>query len=309
MMAKTDEIRRAMGANIAESMGQGVPQAEAIPSESMGVAAVPVRFQGVARLKDFAMIAVDRIGPDPDQPREQFDPEALKLLAESLKTKGQIQPIKVRWDESRGQYVILVGERRWRAAQMAGLETVACQIHEGPLSGTELLCLQLVENCLREDLKPVEQARAYKKLIEANSWSTRQLATELALSQSAVVKALALLDLPGPVQERVEQGELPPSVAYQIARLDDPDTQAKLAERAVAEKLTGEDVEADVKARKVGAKVPVRTPKTEVRHDDGHKVIISGPAVEVGTDAIVEVLRRTIRKLQTEAKARRPDAA
>lgn len=114
MMAKTDEIRRAMGANIAESMGQGVPRTEAIPSESMGIAAVPVRFQGVARLKDFAMIAVDRIGPDPDQPREQFDPEALKLLAESLKTKGQIQPIKVRWDESRGQYVILVGERRWR---------------------------------------------------------------------------------------------------------------------------------------------------------------------------------------------------
>ena len=92
----------------------------------------PDRLQGVARSKNAAEIPVDRIGPDPDQPREEFDAEALGRLAESLKTRGQLQPIRVRWDEEQGAYVIVCGERRWRAAELAGLPTMSCVIVDGP---------------------------------------------------------------------------------------------------------------------------------------------------------------------------------
>jgi ParB family chromosome partitioning protein len=157
---------------------------------------------------------VDRIAADPDQPREEFDPEALQRLADSLRAKGQLQPIRVRWDEGRGAYIIICGERRWRAATMAGLETLHCVIVEGTVEPVELLAIQLVENALREDLRPVEQARAYRTLMDQKGWSTRQLAAELAVTQPQVVRTLALLDLPAVVQEAVEQGTLAPGTAY-----------------------------------------------------------------------------------------------
>ena len=112
--------------------------------------------------------------------------------------------------------MVLVGERRMRAARLAGLATLDCVMVEEPIAADELLVIQLVENALREDLKPVEQARAYRRLMDAKSWSTRELAAELAIAQSSVVRALALLDLPAVVQEQVEQGALGPTVAYEV---------------------------------------------------------------------------------------------
>ena len=128
----------------------------------------------MAKSKDAVEIPLDKIVPDPDQPREEFDPEALERLAESLKTRGQLQPIRVRWDEAQGKYVIICGERRWRAARMAGLATMSCVVSEGPIDAGELLALQLIENCLREDLRPIEQARAFKSLMDRNGWSGNQ---------------------------------------------------------------------------------------------------------------------------------------
>ncbi len=118
-------------------------------------ATIDPKKQGVARSQNTAEIRVDRIVRDANQPREEFDPEGLASLAESLKTRGQLQPIRVRWDEGRGVYVIVCGERRWRAAALAGLETLTCVIHEGEI---DVLAIQLIENALREDLKPIEQA-------------------------------------------------------------------------------------------------------------------------------------------------------
>ena len=93
-------------------------------------------------------------------------------------------------------YVILAGERRWRAARMAGIDKLACVIHEAALTDEEKLAMQLVENALRTDLKPVEQARAYRRLIEARGYTTRELAAELHIAQTSVVRALALLESP-----------------------------------------------------------------------------------------------------------------
>ena len=87
------------------------------------------------------MIPIEKIQSDPDQPREEFESEALDRLAESLKVRGQLQPIRVRWDEGRGVYVIIIGERRWRAAVQAGLPTMSCVVHDGSVDPGELLAL------------------------------------------------------------------------------------------------------------------------------------------------------------------------
>ena len=127
-MGKLDELMKA-GANIDESMGAGVTRGpgSAPPTTS----ATPARWQGVSKSKNAVEVPVDKLQPDPDQPREDFDPEALDRLAESMKARGQLQPIRVRWDEGRGAYVIVCGERRWRAAVKAGMATMSTVVIEG----------------------------------------------------------------------------------------------------------------------------------------------------------------------------------
>ncbi len=233
-MAKLDELMKASRAVAAESMGAARPAAPMHGASPGPAPRSTDRLTGVARSKNAAEIPVDRIVPDPGQPREEFGPEALDRLADSLKARGQLQPIRVRWDEGQEQYVIICGERRWRAARRAGLATVACVIADGPVDAGEMLALQMIENCVREDLRPIEQARAFRALIDRNGWSARQVARELGVDQSNVVRALALLDLPPAVRDQVERGSLPPATAYEVSKLDDPGAQAEVAARVVA---------------------------------------------------------------------------
>ena len=215
MMGKLDELRRTAGANVVESASKR--DATLAPIAPTLASLSPARMAGVARSKSTLEIPVDRIEPDLNQPREDFDEVAMARLADSLKHRGQLQPVRVRWDESKGVYVLICGERRWRAARMAGLSTLTCVVAEGTLDAGELLALQLVENCVREDLQPIEQARAYRALIDRTGWSGNRLAQELGIAQSSVVHALALLELPSGIQQQVEQGELSPSTAYEIS--------------------------------------------------------------------------------------------
>jgi ParB family chromosome partitioning protein len=253
-MGKMDQLRRSAGGNVAESMGAGLEAGAPmlVPGSGAGPRPAPAHLIGVVRSKDVAQIQLDRIAADPDQPREDFDAESMNRLAESMKARGQLQPIRVRWDEGRGVYVIVCGERRWRAAGLAGLPSVACVIVDGPLSASDLLAIQLVENALREDLKPIEQAKAYRLLMERNGWSTRQVARELSVAQPQVVRTLALLSLPEAVKAQVEQGALAPATAYEIGKLGDADAAAALAEQVVAEKLTRQEAVAAVRQRKSG---------------------------------------------------------
>jgi ParB family chromosome partitioning protein len=253
-MGKLDEMRQAasLGAR-PDTFPPGMN-----PSQAVGR---PARLEGVRGDRSAAWIAVDRIERDPDQPREEFDPEALERLAQSLKTRGQLQPIRVRWEEGRGVYLILAGERRWRAAKIAALPELQCVIHDGDLADDERLALQLVENALRDDLRPVEQARAYRRLMDARGWTMTDLAAELNLHQTTVSRALALLELPEPVQDQVEQGALAPSVAAEITKLPDPEDRAVVAAAAVAQKLTRTEVDELVKA--VRAKRPIPLPRPD----------------------------------------------
>jgi ParB family chromosome partitioning protein len=153
---------------------------------------------------------------------------------------------------------------------------------------------------VREDLKPIEQAKAYRRLQELYGWSGNQLAKELAIPQPAVVQALALLKLPDDVQTKVESGELAPRTAYEISKLDEPSEQVVLATQVVAENLTGAEVAATVKAKKAGTPLPAGTARKEYKRDDGVKVVITGAA---GPEAVLVALRWAVRKAQDELKA------
>jgi ParB family chromosome partitioning protein len=293
-MSKRDDLLRDSG-NILESMGVGIPTTGIEAKTS----SVPVHLRGVDRMRDAKLIPLDLIEPDPGQPRKEFDPASLTKLADSLRKRGQIQPVMVCWNDSQAAYVILTGERRWRAARQAGLEKLACIVSDQSMTEGELRAVQLIENCLREDLKPLEQAHAYRDLMAANEWSARRLAEELDLNHATVLRALALLELPEDIQQRVASGALAPSAAAELARLDPVEAKV-LADRATTEKLTRDQVAEAVRARVNPTTDRTGRPKPiEVRLDDGIKIVIHGIT---DPETAAAALKRAIKKLVTSAR-------
>lgn len=206
---------------------------------------------GRVPLRTFGQIEVDRVMPDPDQPRSQFDPDEIQRLAKSILKKGQLHPIRVRWSGDDDKWIIVAGERRWRAIQAAGLNTIPCYfIDDNEISPSEILEQQLVENLLREDLKPLEEARGYAALMDLNQWNGKQVAASLHVSPSKVSRCLALLDLPEDVQQRIEAGQLPRTAAYELTKLKNESVQRDLADQAASGTLNLEDTARAVRQRK-----------------------------------------------------------
>ena len=174
-------------------------------------------------------IPIELIDADPDQPRRHFDQEALQELADSLTANGQIVPITVRPVGER--FVIVQGERRWRAAQLAGLPTLRAEVAD--LAPDAAYVLALIENIQRADLTPLEEASAYQRLI-ANGFNQTSLGKRIGKSQSYIAQKLRLLKLPAEVQTALADGTLTEGHARQLLRLDDADTVTTLAERAIA---------------------------------------------------------------------------
>ena len=152
-------------------------------------------------------IAVDLISVEA-QHRTEFDEEALQRLAESIADIGLLQPVCVRLDQATGGYVLLFGERRFRASQLAGLAEIDCIVADGELTHADILHEQIVENALREDLKPTEKARAYAELMQLEGLNGKQLAEYLRLDPATVSRTIRLIDLPPDIQAKVDRGEL-----------------------------------------------------------------------------------------------------
>ena len=256
MAGKLDALKQSFSAHADRSLGMGPGASSA---DVGGAIQIPERLVGLTKIKDAAEIAIERIAPDKNQPREHFDEEALGRLGESIMARGILQPLRVRWEEPR--YVIVAGERRWRAAQLAGLKTVPCIIHQDSLTADEIMVLQLQENLLREDLKPLEQATGFRKLMEARGWSANKLSKELSIPVSTVTRALELLDLPPAVQDLVDTGALAPSTACEIGRLEDSEEKVKLAKAVAVEKLTKAAVIEQVREKKAEARTPSQSSK------------------------------------------------
>lgn len=239
-MGGADRFRERFGKNVAASLGVREQQATVDTGERAPAAASP--DDGRMRLRDAGLLEVSRIVPDPSQPRQEFDAEDLGRLAASIKARGILAPLRVRWDAEGGRWVLIAGERRLRAAALAGLEHVPVVCVERPLTPAEILIDQLTENLLREDLKPVEEARAFRTLMESHGLTVRGLAESLNVSPGKVSKALALLDLPAGIQEQVDAGTIPASAGYQLAKVDDPAEQQRLAAEITTGGATREDV-------------------------------------------------------------------
>lgn len=189
-------------------------------------------------------IDVNEIDPNVDQPRKHFDTEALEGLAQSIKTYGIVQPIIVRRVEDR--YSIIAGERRYRAARMAGLKTVPVVVKE--YSDAELMEVSLVENLQREDLNPIEEAQAMQMLMSEHKLTQEALSERLGKSRSAVANSLRLLTLPEGVRALVESGELSSGHARCLVALKSDESKLRLARKIVAEGLSVRAVEEMVKA-------------------------------------------------------------
>jgi ParB family transcriptional regulator, chromosome partitioning protein len=305
-MSKLDELRRGAGVNAAESMGAGVPRRSLAEGVSNPIGGT--RYKDLVKAKNAFEVPTDKIVPDPNQPRKTFAPEDIQDLSDSIRSRGLLQPIRVRWDEEREKYVIVAGERRWRATIMAGRQAIACVVVEGEMTESEILHDQLVENCLRTDLQPIEQAEAFKILMDAKNWTAGRLAEELHIRDSTVFKALALLELPGEVRERVATGEIKPATAYALSQLDRPQDQVELAERVVAEKLTRDEAAAAVREKTGRGTPPARKGRVDIRLAGGRKVTIAGLADD-RQETIVAALKQALKQILGRPPAEAGDQA
>ena len=181
------------------------------------------------------------IEPDKDQPRKDFDEQALSELADSIARHGLLQPIAVR-AAAGGAYKIIAGERRWRAARLAGLSEVPVVIKD--VTDAEAMELALIENLQREDLDPVEEAMGYRQLMDRCELTQEQAAQKLGKSRSAVANSLRLLNLPEDVLAFLKEGKLSTGHAKVLLGLPDAALQSKAAEAVVGQNLNVRQTEA-----------------------------------------------------------------
>jgi len=180
-------------------------------------------------------LATDEVHPNPRQPRQHIDNDALAALAESIRRHGVVQPVVVRPREA-GGYELIAGERRWRAAELAGLGQIPAVVRDADLGAR--LELALVENLLREDLSPIEVAQACATLVEDFGHTQQEVATRLGRSRPAVANLLRLLELPEEIQAMIDRGELSEGHGRAILMADGPRAQRLLAERVVRDGLS-----------------------------------------------------------------------
>jgi ParB family chromosome partitioning protein len=186
-------------------------------------------------------LPLDRIAPNPDQPRVSVEPEALAALAESISSSGLVQPVVVQPADREGIHELIAGERRWRAAREAGLERIPAIIRRA--DDRDRLELALVENLVREDLNPIEVANACATLVEDFDRSHTELASSLGRSRPSISNLMRLLELPEDVQELVAEGRLSEGAARAVLQADGAKARRALAERIVAEGLSVREAE------------------------------------------------------------------
>lgn len=215
------------------------PAAEALPAKSDEAGSG-------SSAEGLVFLAPAVIQPNPRQPRQHFDPQALQHLADSIKADGLMQPVIVRpRSDQEGQYELIAGERRWRAAQMAGLEKLPALVR--PISDQQAAEWALIENLQREDLNPIERAHAFARLAREFDLSHEQIAARVGSDRSTIANLLRLLQLPGEVQQMVVDGHLSAGQARAILAVDDPAHQVTLAHAAVTGAWSVRETEQRVK--------------------------------------------------------------
>jgi len=187
---------------------------------------------------------LDRIRPNTDQPRREFDQASLEELAASMQAEGVLQPVIVR-PLGDGQFELIAGERRWRAAQIARLLKIPAIVKE--VEGSRKLEMALVENIQREDLNVIEAATAFRSLIEDLGLTHQEVADRVGKQRATITNMLRLLDLPGPVKNKLREGSITAAHAKALAVLETPQLQIRLADRVARDGLSVRETERLVK--------------------------------------------------------------
>ena len=228
-----------------------------------GLGALLGEFPEETREKSpYQLLPIYKIEPNPDQPRQDFDEEALQDLSESIALHGVIQPLTVR-ETGSGYYQIIAGERRWRAARMAGLNDIPAVIIEA--DNRKAAELALIENLQRQDLNPVEEALGYQSLIDGFGLTQEEAAKQVGKSRPAVTNALRLLSLSPEVLVKVRSGDLSAGHARAILALKDEKKQAQAAQKICALGLSVRQAELLCKNMTVTPK-PAKEPTLEVNY-------------------------------------------
>jgi ParB family chromosome partitioning protein len=189
------------------------------------------------------LVKITKVEPNRNQPRKNFDEDALQELADSIKQFGLLQPILVQ--DKKDYYEIIAGERRWRAAKLAGLKEVPVIIKN--YTNQEIVEISLIENIQRENLNPIEEAQAFKRLLEEFNLKQDEVAERVSKSRTTVTNSMRLLKLSEPVQQMIIDGMLSTGHARALIPIEDPEEQLQLAQRIFDEKLSVRDVEKIVK--------------------------------------------------------------
>jgi ParB family chromosome partitioning protein len=241
--------RKALGRGLA-ALIPGAPAPAAPP-------AADARRADADRRDGTRTVAIEDVHPSPTQPRTRFDDARLEELAASIRTQGIIQPLIVRV-RAGGGYELIAGERRWRAAQRAGLHEVPAVIRD--VAPTQAFEMALVENLQREDLNPLEEAAGYERLAAEFGYTQEQLADRVGKDRSTVANALRLLRLPDAVRGLLAEGRLSMGHARALLGLDSAAAMERLARRSIAQDLSVRKVEELVRRERDGASVPARQP-------------------------------------------------
>ncbi len=213
-------------------------------------------LSAVGATDSVTQLALTKVEPNPNQPRKVFDQQALEELAESIRLHGVITPITVRRGEKDGYYQIIAGERRWRAARLAGLKEIPAMVLEAGES--EVMELALIENLQRQDLNPIEEAEGYELLMQQFGMTQEEVAHRVVKSRSAVANALRLLGLPDEVRTMVAEGKLSGGHARAVLAVQEEDKRVDAARQMVGMSVR----QAEALAKRLNKK-PVQKPQPQ----------------------------------------------
>jgi ParB family transcriptional regulator, chromosome partitioning protein len=231
--------------------------------------------------RELREVPIDMIVASADQPRRHFDRELLEELSESIRAKGVLQPIVVRPEGAAdGRFQIVAGERRWRAAQMAGLHKIPAVVRT--LTDSEVLELAIIENIQREDLNPIEEAAGYRSLIDRFGRSQEQIATALGKSRSHIANLLRLLNLPDSVQEHLRAGRLTAGHARALITARDPE---KLAQTVMQKGLSVRETEVLVRE---ATRTDANPSKDRAEKDADTRVLEQDISATLGMSVVID---------------------
>ena len=260
---------------LGKGLGSLIPEAASVEKPSAKKETEKTEGQSAGSL-----IKISQIEPNRDQPRKVFDKEALDALSDSIKQHGVISPITVQKKGDR--YIIIAGERRWRAARMAGLTEIPAYV--GDYSEREIAELSLIENIQREDLNPIEEAQAYKRLMTEFDLKQDEVAKRVSKSRSAITNTMRLLKLCEEVQKYLIDGTLSEGHARALLGTEDVEAQKRLAKKVIDENLSVRDIEKLIKD--LGKPEKVKTPVNN-EYDVFYKDIAEKLKASLGTKVSV----------------------